>query len=210
MIPAALREAAAYLARQPISLAGDAVDGRIASAQGEAAVINALRAAGRWQVEAPSAERMDNRAWYDLQIDGHYCDIKISALRTQDNTNAKKAIYYFLTGLDPDGIPPHNNVFFRSMADQERADEDRDYYYLVLNKEEPGDVFITSLRGLAQCHPAPNNLPFQVSWDECRATQLRSWEEARAFLLRNWADSVKRLLELHQAGIMQAYPEFFN
>lgn len=210
MIPAALREVAAYLARQQILLPQDAVDGRVASALGETEVINALRAAGSWKIEAPSEERSDNRAWYDLKIDGHYCDIKISTLRTNDNTNAKKAIYYFLTGITPDDIPPHNNVFFRSMADQERADEERDYYYLVLNKEEPRDVFFTSLRGLAQCHPAPNNLPFQVRWEECREIKRRSWQEARDFLLSNWATSIKRLIELQQGGMMLAYPEFFN
>jgi len=44
----------------------------------------------------------------------------------------------------------------------------KDYYFIVLNKEDPSDIIVNSVKGLAILKPNTSNLPFQVCWDKNR------------------------------------------
>ena len=83
-----------------------------------------------------------------MRIDDLYIDVKISECKSNDNTQAKTAIYWFLTGMDPTGVPPQRSIFFRTMKENEKRDPKRDFYFLVVNKLDTSDVFIVSLKGL--------------------------------------------------------------
>ena len=212
MIPDILKEVAEYLKRANWEsvLVKTGSDARVDSSQSEAKIIQVLQNANKWHVYSPNIGTSHNRAWYDVQIDGHHCDIKISTCSTNDNTNAKKAIYYLLTGdEEAEKAPNANDQFFKQMKERESPDEDRDFYYLVVNKAKPGDVFFVSLRGMAQCSPSPNNLPFQATWARNREPVKRSWREAKNYLLGKWAESIARLIKIQQDGMPTSYPEFF-
>ena len=210
MIPSVLREVESYLRNNEVKLPSGGEDLRADSSQAEQKVVQFLQNAGRWKVRSPAVDSGNNRAWYDAEIAGYFVDIKISQCKASDNTNAKKAIYYFLTGVEADSAPQHTDQFFKSMKEKEEPDEKRDYYYLIVNKNEPADVFFVSLKGLAHCMPAPNNLPFQSNWGKCREQKERTWAEAKDFLLSAWAASIKELIKKQQNGMPKTYPEIFS
>ena len=210
MIPKPLLEVAEYLKVSPVFLTKSAYDSRADSGESEGHVIQALQNARRWDVYSPNIGQKNNRAWYDVKIDGYYCNIKISACGSNDNTNAKKAIYYFLTGNENvESVPNQDEKFFQMMKENEREDETRDYYYLIVNKNNTNDIFFVSLKGITNCIPAPNNLPFQVNWGCARESEQRTWKEARQYLLGMWAESIERLISLRNEGMPASYPEFF-
>ena len=171
MIPTILQEVADYLSEYDFNLVSSGQDGRQHSSASETKIIQILQNSKynqKWRVISPNIERRDNRAWYDAKIGDYYVDIKISECTSNDNTNAKMAIYYFITGREPGSTQVRESIFFRDMRNYESSSEDRDYYYLVINKNKLDDVFIVSLKGLKDAHPAHNNMPFQSNWDKCR------------------------------------------
>ena len=211
MIPSVLLEVESYLQNNEVKLPSGGEDLRADSSRAEKQVVQFLQNAGSWdEVYSPAVDSGNNRSWYDARIEGYFVDIKISQCKASDNTNAKKAIYYFLTGVKADHVPHNTDQFFKSMKKKERPDEKRDYYYLIVNKNKPTDVLFVSLKGLAHCMPAPNNLPFQSNWGKCRKQKERTWAEAKDFLLSAWADSIKELIKKQQNGMPKTYPEFFS
>jgi type I restriction-modification system DNA methylase subunit len=59
---------------------------------------------------------------------------------------------------------------------------DADYYFLVVNKSQPGDVFWTSLKRLPALTPNGNNPPFQCNWSKNRIRTERSHSEAQSYI----------------------------
>ena len=211
MIPQVLMDVRDYLRSKQLTLATGSEDPRQDSAKAETQVVQILQNANRWRVVSPNVETNLNRSWYDALINNLYVDVKISTCRTYDNTNAKKAIYWFLTGLDPDKTTSNTaKVFFPDMKSNESPSQTRDYYYVIVNKENTSDVFVVSLKGIADCRPSNNNPPFQAKWGDCRAPVKRTWHEARNFLLSNWAFSIAKDMELLSLGMPRSYPQFFK
>ena len=174
-------------------------------------IVELLKQSGRWRIYSPKQEIGHNRAWYDVSINDLFCNIKVSKCTANDNAQAKKAIYYLLTGdREAERVPEQHSDFFRMMRENEDPDEDRDYYYLVINKTDTSDIFVANLKGIAVCNSTPNNMPFQVNWRQNRKLVERTWEEARQFLLGVWAELIKKLVKLRIDGMQQHYPEFFS
>ena len=44
----------------------------------------------------------------------------------------------------------------------------KDYYFIVLNKNDSRDIIINSVKGLTCLNPNINNLPFQICWNKNR------------------------------------------
>lgn len=218
MIPKVLKEIVDFLSKNlsknPLPIGG--VDGRSDSAKGEEKVIGMIqnensKNGNKWgNIHSPNISSSNNRSWYDIKIDGHYCDIKISNLSGADNTNAKHGIYYFLTGQNPDKISNAQSKFFKAMKENEKADDERDYFYIVINKNNHKDIFITSLKNIPEVNINPNNLPFQAKWNDCRKAKKRTWEEAKQFLLDSWAMGIKKKIALARGGMPESYPEYFK
>ena len=211
MIPQVLFDAADYLKGKATTVSSG-IDARADSGLSENVIIKLLQDAKKWNINSPNADddNNNNRFWYDCKIDDCFCNIKVSALKSNDNTNAKKAIYYLLTGQEPIGISDKNTIFFDQMRQNENPDESRDYYYFVINKSDLSDVFPVSLKGLAHCQPASANPPFQSNWDKCREPVPRSWQEAKEFLLTQWAISIGNNINNLTQGMPVFYPEYFE
>ena len=208
MIPEALQEVAAALTEAKLTLPSGGGDARRDSSNAESTIILWMQNQGRWGIYSPNVDASNNLGWYDLRVDGLYCDLKVSNLRSNDNTNAKQAIYYFLTG-DTENPPPQQARFFAQMKERETPDEQRDFYFVVVDKTT-GETFIVSLKGIREVVPAHNNLPFQCRWINCRTPVERTWHEAKQFLLLNWATAIQRGIEAHQRGMPTHYSEFFK
>ena len=208
MIPAVLQGVATAMTEAELTLPSGGGDARRDSSDAESTVILWMQNQRRWDIYSPNVAASNNLGWYDLQVDGLYCDIKVSNLRSNDNTNAKQTIYYFLTG-DTENPPQQRNRFFAQMKEREDPDEQRDFYFIVVDKTT-SETFIVSLKGIHEVTPSVSNPPFQCRWTNCRTPVERTWEEAKHFLLSNWATSIRREAELHQLGMPAHYSEFFE
>jgi hypothetical protein len=62
-----------------------------------------------------------------------------------------------------------SEILFHKLKNKEfNKNNKKDYYFLVLNKTNPKDIIINSLKGLNLLIPNINNLPFQVCWNKNR------------------------------------------
>lgn len=212
ILPNEIQKVIDYLRNNPVTLPKGSGDARRDSGEAEKNIIACLQNS-QWDfhIKSPNIGTDHNRAWYDIQIANYYCDIKISELNTADNTNAKKAIFYFLTGVDPIQVSDKESSFFACMKKKETPDDTRDYYYIVVNKNNPSDVFAISLKHLKKVQTNASNLPFQCKWKENRDSfTQRTWHEAKKFLLSEWAKGIQKKLQNTNAGMPTTYPEFFD
>lgn len=151
----------------------------------------------------------EEREWFDFCIfDNKYeifipVNIKISALKTADSVSSKKGLYFACTGV----LPYNNSYGFDDLEDSFKTNKwtefykklkrdvdkhtERDYYFLIVNKNNSEDVFLTSLKTLKIISPNGSNLPFLCNWDLNRERVFRSHKESRKFLLQKFYDSLK-------------------
>lgn len=101
-------------------------------------------------------------------------------------------MYYALTGIWPTfaNEMPWGEYFALLKRDMSKK-TDKDYYFLVVSKKSPSDVFCTSLKQIQTLVANGNNLPFQCNWGNNRAPQSRTHDAAIKFLLGKFYDSIK-------------------
>lgn len=190
MFPKLLLEIQEFLIKNPVFLSRKVSDGRINSALNEGEIIRKLTEHFGFKIIHPKA-----RDWVDFSFEeeGEFfpINIKVSTMTTADNLNCKLGIYFALTGK----IPPFDNAvewenYFKALRKNLESTQ-RDYYFLVINKNNPKDVLITSLKRLQKINPNGNNLPFQAKWNENRESISRSYQEAKCFILDCFVQSLR-------------------
>ncbi|MGN8531783.1 restriction endonuclease [Helicobacter pylori] len=201
MIPTQLNEIAEFLKTNPYHLSQPLQDGRLNSSVNEEEILNTIK--DYFPIQLPKA-----REWWDFSFkenDIFYpVNIKTTTTKTADNLNGKLGIYYALCGL----VPEFNNEiawekYFQKLHKDLGTNTNRDYYFLIINKNDPKDVFINSLKGIQTLQP--NNLPFQCKWDDNREIIQRDFDGSKNFILSTLAKSVKL-----QANIYLTFKEFFG
>ncbi|GAA7969093.1 hypothetical protein COL8_14680 [Helicobacter pylori] len=201
MIPTQLNEIAEFLKTNPYHLSQPLQDGRLNSSVNEEEILNTIK--GNFPIQLPRA-----REWWDFSFkknDIFYpVNIKTTTTKTADNLNGKLGIYYALCGL----LPEFNNEiawekYFQKLHKYLGKNTDRDYYFLIINKNDPKDIFINSLKGIQTLQP--NNLPFQCKWDNNREIVQRDFDGSKNFILSALAKSVKL-----RANIYLTFKEFFG
>ena len=207
MIPPVLTEMCDFLSesRVPLTRTDNA---RIDSAVNEKTVLDKL--SERFAIE----QQPQARHWWDFSIrdDGVLLpvNLKLTELgNANDNMNCKLGIYYALTGREPDfaNEKPWHDFFERLAGDMQ--ENSRDYYFLVVNKNDSADVFAQGLRTLGTLTPNGNNLPFQCCWRDNREPQERSFGGARDFLLSVFAQSIKRRAVIDSA-FQKHFPKYWE
>ncbi|GAB4203634.1 MAG: hypothetical protein Fur0023_10700 [Bacteroidia bacterium] len=142
------------------------------------------------------------RSWFDFSFteEGVFIpvNIKITETTRADNLNAKLGMYYALTGLLPD-FPNEINWlnYFEILSDNMGKNKKRDYYFLVVNKNNTNDVFINSLKCLRKLVPNGNNIPFQCRWIDNKNPIQRNFSQSKRFLLSNFGKSIKLRAEIY-------------
>ncbi|MCQ2651975.1 restriction endonuclease [Helicobacter pylori] len=201
MIPTQLNEIAEFLKTNPCHLSQPLQDGRLNSSINEEEILNTIK--DYFPIQLPKA-----REWWDFSFEENKIfypvNIKTTTTKTADNLNGKLGIYYALCGL----VLEFNNEiawekYFQKLHKDLGKNTDRDYYFLIINKNDPKDVFINSLKGIQTLQP--NNLPFQCKWDNNREIVQRSFIESKNFILSALAKSVKL-----RANIYLTFKEFFG
>ena len=188
VIPHLLIQIVDFLKKSPVALSKQSRDGRINSAFNEDEIFKCLET--NFAINRPNM-----RDWVDFSFEENNIfypvNIKVSTTKTTDNLNCKLGIYYALTGK----IPPFGNgvswdCYFKSLKENIQQNS-KDYYFLIINKDNSSDVFATSLKNLESILPNGNNLPFQAKWDNNRKLINRDFESAKAFLLGTFEESLK-------------------
>ncbi|QIC81758.1 restriction endonuclease [Helicobacter pylori] len=201
MVPTQLNEIAEFLRTNPYNLSQPLQDGRLNSSVNEEEILNTIK--DYFPIQLPRA-----REWWDFSFEENKIfypvNIKTTTTKTADNLNCKLGIYYALCGL----LPEFNNEiawekYFHKLHKDLGTNTNRDYYFLIINKNDPKDVFINSLKGIQTLQP--NNLPFQCKWDNNREIIQRDFDGSKNSILSALAKSVKL-----QANIYLAFKEFFG
>ncbi|WP_033622527.1 hypothetical protein [Helicobacter pylori] len=201
MIPTQLNEIAEFLKTNPYNLSQPLQDGRLNSSVNEEEILNTIK--DYFPIQLPKA-----REWWDFSFEEndifYPVNIKTTTTKTADNLNGKLGIYYALCGL----VPEFNNEiawekYFQKLHKDLGTNTNRDYYFLIINKNDPKDIFINSLKGIQTLQP--NNLPFQCKWDNNRKIVQRDFDESKNFILSALAKSVKL-----RANIYLTFKEFFG
>jgi hypothetical protein len=180
---------------EKITLSARFSDGRINSSINEDDIIKCLKQ--QFDIILPKS-----RAWYDFAMevgaDFYPVNIKITDTTHADNMNCKLGIYYALTGLLPD-FPNEINwlTYFEKLKENMGTNQNKDYYFLVVNKSHANDVFANGLKSLHKLQSNGNNLPFQCRWDENRECQQRTFAQAEDFLLSAFGESIKLRAEIY-------------
>lgn len=201
-LPNLLCDIVDFLQKQDLNLSKNSPDGRINSALNEDEIIDIL--SSKFTIERP-----DMRDWYDFSFEENEqfypVNIKISTTKTADNLNCKLGIYYALTGDEPtldNGV--NWDKYFKEL-NQNMKENSKDYYFLIINKDDPKDIFATSLKSLQSIVPNGNNLPFQAKWDDNRTPIERSFSEAKSFILSKFEASLKL-----RADAYLLFKKYFN
>ncbi|RVZ33669.1 restriction endonuclease [Helicobacter pylori] len=204
MIPTQLNEIAEFLKTNPCHLSQPLQDGRLNSSVNEEEILNTIK--DYFPIQLPKA-----REWWDFSFEEndifYPVNIKTTTTKTADNLNCKLGIYYALCGL----VPEFNNEiawekYFQKLHKDLGKNTDRDYYFLIINKNDPKDIFINSLKGIQTLQP--NNLPFQCKWDNNREIVQRSFIESKNFILSALAESVKLRSSIY-LKFKEVFGEFF-
>lgn len=193
-IPQILTDVSQHLSSHHFQISANNQDGRINSAVNEDEVLNFLERTfhfGDYTLVRPQA-----RDWFDFAIENHHefypINIKVTNTTTVDNLNCKLGIYYALTGLKPSfGNEISWLPFFKKLSDAFGTYQDKDYYFLIVNKQNLSDVFCSTLKCIENLTPNGNNLPFQSRWRDNHRLVSRTFEQSAEFIMKTFANSIK-------------------
>tara|TARA_Y100000389_G_C17360370_1_gene463418 strand:+ start:104 stop:841 length:738 start_codon:yes stop_codon:yes gene_type:complete len=173
-LPNSIKYAQKILLSQSINISELTNDGRINSNLDEDEIKKVLKKELKDRLYIP-----DDRHWYDISIlDYQYgflpINIKSTTTNTNDNIGNISILLYSLTehkmrlnksyynGYASTHLLTYikNNNFTKNYK--------RDYYFIVINKKNPKDIIINSIKGLNILTPNNNNLPYQINWSKNR------------------------------------------
>ena len=151
-------------------------DGRINSCADEENIIKLLIDKFGDKIKQPGI-----RMWYDiLAYDFIYgwipINIKTTTMTKNDNVgNLAMCVYAYtdenliLTRKQTYANGKMSIILFNKLKDKQyNKINKKDYYFLVLNKTNPTDIIVNSVKGLTILNGNLNNLPFQICWNKNR------------------------------------------
>ena len=163
-----------FLESQGIQFSTHNEDGRINSCMDEGVVVRLLIEKFGERIKHPKI-----RMWYDiLAFDDLYgwlpINIKTTTTKTSDNTGNLAMCVYAYTDEVLDIEKAYENgkmsiILTRKLKKKKyNPHHKKDYYFIVLNKNDASDIIVNSVKGLTVLTPNINNLPFQVRWNKNR------------------------------------------
>jgi len=163
-----------YLKNKIVKLIDKSKDGRINSVLDEDKIIDLLEKKYKKYIKRPK-----ERNWFDIIIKDYYygwipVNIKTSKCSTSDNTGnlAMCVNSYTNEKLELNLDKTYNNgemskILIEKLKKKEYNKQNKkDYYFIVINKNNTQEIIINSVKGLTTLTPNINNLPFQVRWDK--------------------------------------------
>jgi len=181
-LPLILYKIQNYLYKIKIKFSSQNEDGRVNSSIDEDEIITHLITEFKDKIKKPKI-----RMWYDiLAYDFQYgwlpINIKTTTTQTSDNTGNLAMCVYAYTNEELDINKSYENgkmseLLFTKLKNKEyNKRAKKDYYFLVLNKNDTNMIIVNSVKGLESITPNINNLPFQVNWSK---NKLYKYENIR-------------------------------
>lgn len=201
IMPEKLLDIAEWLGRKKIGLARGNENRRIDSTKSHTEILQLLQ---RQKAFGISPYPKATAGWYSFQVpDGGKnlsVKLKVSSFSRADNLNCKLGIYYALTGVTPAMSEATTwDRFFQMLALNLDYDCQEDFFFLVVNRLDPSDIFCNSLKGLSDIQPNGSNLPFQCKWSDNREPSQRSNQDATKYILAQFEKSAKLRAEMLDA-----------
>ena len=152
----------------PLFLFTQNEDGRVNSCLDEDLIITLLCDEYKKRIQKPK-----KRMWYDILVFDHYyhwipINIKTTTTFTCDNTGNLAMCVYAYSNENIDLSKTYNSGTMKKLLIKNLQEKDfnqkskKDYYFIVINKNNSSDIIINSLKGLVYLTPNVNNLPFQI------------------------------------------------
>tara|TARA_Y100000780_G_C13665825_1_gene410461 strand:- start:833 stop:1570 length:738 start_codon:yes stop_codon:yes gene_type:complete len=163
-----------YLENTKINISKKNKDGRVNSSNDEDIIIEILMKKFKNKIIVPSS-----RMWYDIlvydNINGYIpVNIKSTTTKTSDNIGNLATCVYAYTNEKLELEKHYSNgrmskILFDKLKKREYNKNDKkDYYFLVINKNNTKDIIINSIKGLSILTSNINNLPYQICWNKNR------------------------------------------
>lgn len=203
MMPQVLIDLCKWLSEYAPQLSSRTRDGRINSAFNEDEIVDIINTRYTFP-DGYVLNQSPIRDWFDIAIENtrtnefYPINIKVTTTHTADNLNCKLGLYYALTGCLPDF---KNEItwspYIKKLHDHLDRKTDKDYYFLIVNKDRKTDIFCNSLKGINSLQRNGNNLPFQCKWEDNRRYQEKTHAESRDYILKVFGESIKMRAELY-------------
>lgn len=209
-IPQILTDISQHLSTHNFKISAINQDGRYNSTINEDEILNYLEQTfdfSEYKYTRPNA-----REWFDFAIEKdqefYPVNIKVTTTTRADNLNCKLGIYYALTGLKPSFDNEINwSSYFKKLNNGFGKHQDKDYYFLIVNKDDLSDVFCTTLKCIQNLKPNGSNLPFQSKWKDNHRLITRSFQEAADFIMNTLGESLKRRSNLY-INFQKIFPQY--
>lgn len=185
-----------YLKNQFVKLINKTKDGRINSVLDEDEIINLLEKKYYNYIERPK-----ERNWFDIIIKDYYygwipVNIKTSKCSTSDNTGNLAMCVYSYTNekLELNLDKTYNNGEMSKILIEKLKKKEynklnkKDYYFIVINKNNTQEIIINNVKGLTLLTPNINNLPFQVRWDKNKIFEYKKINKS----VKQFVDCLKK------------------
>jgi hypothetical protein len=183
-----------YLKLEKFKFSNANEDGRINSCNDEDEVIKLLINKFGNVIKRPKI-----RMWYDIMVfDVIFgwlpVNIKTTTTLTNDNTGNLAMCVYSYTNENLDLNKSYDNGKMSNILIDKFKNKEynyiskKDYYFIVLNKQNSDDIIINSLKGLSVLTPNINNLPFQICWNKNIKIKINKFIECLKKPKPNWKE----------------------
>jgi len=180
-LPIIMNQIKDFLIKSKLNLCDSNTDGRVNSSSDEHIVINKLI-----EKFGDKVKKSENRMWHDITVkDDTYgwvpVNIKTTTTNTADNVGNFAICVYAYTNEPMDLDEKYSNgimsdVLLKKLQKREYNITSRDYYFLVINKNDTSEIIVNSMKGLKVLTPNINNLPFQICWKNNKIHENKSIE----------------------------------
>ena len=177
-----MSEVETFLKTKKIKLCRESRDGRVNSQKDEDIIIEEIQKKYSDYIVVPEA-----RHWYDIlhKQTKTPINIKSTSMKSADNASNFLSLLYCFTDLEIKSERKANKskdwaelLTWIKKNEGKIKDNNRDYWFLVINKNNTEDVFWNSLKKLPSPKQNPSNMPFQVDWSKNKTKCQISHEES--------------------------------
>jgi hypothetical protein len=166
-----------YLHSCSVKFSKQTSDGRINSSLDEETILELLNK--KFKIHIPKT-----RNWYDFLVMSNGIwfpvNIKTTTMKTSDNTGNVSMLVYAYTNYEMDLYKSYKNgemskILIKNIKKSNyNYNKYKDYYFLVLDKNDNTNIVINSIKGLSILTSNNNNLPFQIKWNDNKEYQFKS------------------------------------
>jgi|21_taG_2_1085346.scaffolds.fasta_scaffold02007_4 hypothetical protein len=187
-----------FLKSQQVVLCKESRDGRVNSQKDEDIIIELLNEHYADYIVIPEA-----RHWFDIMHKQTKTpiNIKSTSMAGTDNASNFLSLLYCFTDLK---IKPERRanktkdwkelVTWLKNNTSKVHENNRDYWFLVVSKNNTKEVFWNSLKKLPSPTLNPSNMPFQVNWEKNKNICQRTHEESLVLYYKLVHNGIKKII----------------